>query len=200
MNLHWLRIKADTTRLSGAFSWPALIFGFLFRRSFRAIITLRLCNLIYQSPAPVRWMMPLAKLLHRLACQRAGMDLPWRTNIGAGLSIAHGWGLVVNEEVVIGMNVTLFHGVTLGRSDTIAIDGSRESRFPVIESDVWIGPHAIVVGSAVVGTGSRISGGAFVNREIPPRSIVMGNPATIVKTGCPTDVFNPANVDQPPAA
>jgi serine O-acetyltransferase len=122
------------------------------------------------------------------------MDLPWQTSIGGGLLIVHGWGLVVNKQAVIGKNVTLFHGVTIGRRDKIDTDGVRSTEFPIIEDNVWIGPHAIIVGGITIGNGSRIGGGAFVTKSVPPYSIVSGNPSKINKTGCTPDVLNPVTI------
>jgi serine O-acetyltransferase len=85
--------------------------------------------------------------------------------------------------------VTLFHGVTLGQRDSIARDGTRSIKYPLIEDDVWIGPHAIVVG-VTIGKGSRIAGGAYVFEDIPPYSVVLGNPGKVVKSGCVPDVNN----------
>lgn len=95
---------------------------------------------------------------------------------------------------MIGSNVTLFHGVTLGRRDRISQAGEREIQFPVLESEVWVGPHAIIVGGVTIGRGSRIGGGSFVTENIPPFSVVSGNPARIVKSNCTPDVINPAPV------
>jgi len=120
------------------------------------------------------------------------MDLSWRTEIGGGLALPHGWGLVVNAGAKIGNNVSLFHGVTLGRRDKISRDGERLTEYPVLEDEVWVGPHAIIVGGVTIGRGSRIAGGAFVTESIPPYSVVSGNPSVIVKSNCTPDVMNPA--------
>jgi serine O-acetyltransferase len=126
------------------------------------------------------------------------MDLPAKTKIGPGFCITHGWGSVVSGGAVLGSNVTLFHGATIGQGDKIAPDGSRQVGYPVIEDDVWIGPNATVVGRITVGTGSRIMPGAVVSFDVPPRSIVAGNPATVVKENCCIDVNN--RVQRPSAA
>lgn len=187
----WFSLKADTFRQYGYFSWSKLVKGFIGIRSFRPVVTMRLCQLA----AIHRWSWPLlllAKILHRWSCSAAGVDFSWKCNIGAGCAITHGWGLVVSQGAEIGRNVTLFHGVTLGRRDRISESGERVTGFPVIEDEVWIGPHAIVVGGIRVGRGSRIGGGAFVAEDVPPYSIVAGNPSQIVKTNCIPDVFNVA--------
>jgi serine O-acetyltransferase len=184
-------LKADTYREYGRFNWTLVIKGVLLRRSFRPIVTLRLAQKCRNGPPMVRaLMLPLARAFHRITCQWAGMDLPWETSIGPGLSLTHGWGLVVSPGAVVGRNVTLFHGVTLGRRDRIASDGVRTPGYPTIEDEVWIGPHAIIVGNVVIGRGSRIAGGACVFNTVPPYSIVVGNPAEIVKSNCNPDVPN----------
>jgi serine O-acetyltransferase len=188
-SLHALR--ADTHRQFGRYSAPLLLKGFLTRRNFRPIVTLRLCQAA-QNQGATRLLLPLLKIAHRLCTHLAAIDFSWQTKIGGGLAITHGWGLVISPGAIIGANVTLFHGVTLGRHDRIAASGERESGYPVIEDEVWIGPHTIIVGGITIGRGSRIGGGAFVNRDVPPYSVVSGNPGTIVRGNCTPDVPNPA--------
>jgi serine O-acetyltransferase len=185
-------LKADTHRQYGSFSWMNLLKGAFARRTFRLVVTMRLCQAASISRGPVRaFLLPL-KLLHRIATHSAAVDFPWQTRVGAGLAITHGWGLVVNPGATIGNNVTLFHGVTIGRRDRIAKDDTRITEYPVVEDEVWIGPHAIIVGGVTIGRGSRIGGGAFVTEDVPPYSVVAGNPSSIVKTNCVPDVMNPA--------
>lgn len=185
-------IRADTVRQLGRFSWPGLVKSFALRRCFRPVLTMRLCQAASRSGVPGRLVLPLLQVLHRLATHGAGMDLPWKTRVGAGFCITHGWAMVVSEGAALGANVTLFHGVTLGRRDRIGDDGARLTDYPVIGDEVWIGPHAIIVGGVTIGRGSRIAGGAFVTQDVAPFSIVGGNPAVLLKSGCAPDVMNPA--------
>lgn len=189
----WSSLKADTFRQYGEFTWEHVITGALTRRTFRAVVTMRLCQIAYSRGA-LRVSLPFFKVLHRLATHLAAIDLSWRTDVKPGLAITHGWGLVVSPGARIGKNVTLFHGVTLGRRDRIAQDGTRLTEYPVLEDEVWVGPHAIIVGGVTIGCGSRIAGGAFVIENVPPHSIVSGNPAVIVKSDCAPDVMYPAPV------
>ena len=183
-------LKADTFRIFGHFNWLLAFKGMILNQAFRVVGSVRLCQSAqHQSPVLRQLLLPPARILHRLACLLAGIELPWRTAIAPGLALTHGRGIVVNANARIGQNVTLFHGVTLGQRDFIARDGSRTTSYPVIEDDVWIGPHAIVVG-ATIGKGSRIAGGAYVFENIPPYCVVLGNPAKIVKTDCMPDVEN----------
>ncbi len=188
----WTALKADTYRQYGFFTFGYLLKGAIKSRTFRVVVTMRLCQGVAASHGLLRIALPIFHFLHRISTHRAAMDLPWRMEIGGGLSLAHGWGLVVNSGVKIGNNVTLFHGVTLGRSDKISREGARLSGYPVLEDEVFVGPHAIIVGGVTVGRGSRIAGGAFVTESIPPYSVVSGNPSAIVKSNCTPDVMNPA--------
>lgn len=183
-------LKADTCREFGRFSWGLLLKGMLLRPAFRVVVALRLCQAACRCPVPLRWLLLTpARVLHRLASQLAGIELPWRTVIAPGLALTHARGIVVNSGARIGSNVTLFHGVTLGQRDRIDAGGHRLTSYPVIEDDVWIGPHAIVVG-VTVGKGSRIAAGAYVFENIPPYCVVLGNPGKIVRTNCTPDVAN----------
>lgn len=188
----WKALKADTCRQYGKSSWTLIFKGAVTRRTFRVVVTMRLCQAVARSRGPARLTLPLFKMLHRITTQLAAVDFSWRTEVGAGFALTHGWGTVVSQGAKIGQNVTLFHGVTLGRRDRVAADGARLTEYPVIEDEVWIGPHAILVGGITIGRGSRIAGGAFLTDSVPAYSVVSGNPAKIVKSNCVPDVMNPA--------
>ncbi|MBI5750775.1 MAG: serine acetyltransferase [Hydrogenophilales bacterium] len=136
----------------------------------------------------------LFRISHAWAQSAGGMDFPRQCRVGIGLKITHGWGLVVSAGAQIGSNVTLFHGVTLGQKDRILANGERVSGYPVIGNNVWIGPHAIVVGGVTVGDGAIIAGGAVVTKDVPPSSVVVGNPMRIIKTNAAPDVMNPVQL------
>lgn len=197
-------LKADTVRQFGRFTWWLVAKGFLASPTYRVLVTFRCCQAAQQCHPALRWpALVFARLLHGVACQWAGIELPWRTEIAPGLALTHGRGIVINVGTRIGSNVTLFHGVTLGQRDHIDSEGRRFTTYPVIEDEVWIGPHAIVVGGVTIGRGSRIAGGAYVFRSIPPYSLVLGNPGEVVKTNCTPDVDNrwaPSQSDGDPAA
>lgn len=184
-------LRADTHRAFGRFSWWLVGKGFCSSPSYRVLVTLRCCKAAQKSPKAFRWAaLGFARILHGLATQWAGIELPWRTTVAPGLALTHGRGIVVNAGSRIGGNVTLFHGVTLGQRDHIDSEGRRLTTYPVIEDEVWIGPHAIVVGGVTIGRGSRIAGGAYVFTSVPPYSLVMGNPGKVVKSNCTPDVDN----------
>ncbi len=184
-------LKADTHRKFGQSAPRLTLKGALLDPAFRVVTCLRLCQAAQQLPSGWHWLavMP-ARLLYRVVSQLAGIEIPWRTEIAPGLALTHGRGIVVNAGARIGSNVTLFHGVTLGQRDHIDAHGRRHTLYPVIEDEVWIGPHAIIVGGVTVGKGSRIAGGAYVFEDVPPYCVVLGNPGQIVRRDCTPDVDN----------
>ncbi len=147
-------LKADTYRKSGQTDAQSTLKAALLDPAFRVLACLRLCQAAQQLPSSWRWLAVLpARLLYRVVSQLAGIEIPWRTDIAPGLALTHGRGIVVNAGARIGRNVTLFHGVTLGQRDHIDAQGRRHTLYPVIEDEVWIGPHAIIVGGVTVGKG-----------------------------------------------
>lgn len=103
-----------------------------------------------------------------------GIDIPDRTEVGFGIEIFHGQGIVVHQNVVIGRHVRLHQNTTIG----VARDGGA---VPVIEDHVKIGANAVVIGGIRVGERSVIAAGSVVIRDVPPGSLVAGNPAREVK-------------------
>jgi serine O-acetyltransferase len=182
-------IAADLYRATEKASLGAGLPAAVGKRTFRPVLTLRLCQWARTLPRPVQM---LARLLHRWTQAAAAMDLPHTLDAGPGLLIVHGWGLVVNWKARIGSNVTLFNGVVIGQKDTITLAG-RSTRYPVIGNDVWIGAHAIVIG-VTVGDGAIIGPGSVVTKDVPAGCVVVGNPATIMRRDALPDVPNRAAV------
>jgi serine O-acetyltransferase len=183
-------IRADAFRLSGKTSLGTILLLAASKRTFRPVLTLRLCQWT-ATRSRLLWL--AARLLHRWTQVMAGMDLPSTTRAGPGLLLVHGWGTVVNKECQIGSNVTIFNGVVLGRKDTITATG-RKIAYPIVENDVWIGAHAIILG-VKIGQGAIVGPGSIVTKDVPPRCVVVGNPAKILRRDAYPDVINPARID-----
>ena len=107
---------------------------------------------------------------------RTGIEIHPGATIGKGLFIDHGAGVVIGETTIIGDNVTLFQGVTLGGNGK-----EKGKRHPTIEDNVMISAGAKVLGSFTVGKNSKIGAGSVVLQEVPPYSTVVGVPGHVVK-------------------
>lgn len=186
-------LRADITRTGQEPSLRGGAVALWRSRPLRAIACLRANQALDEHPAAATVLKPLTRLALRRATHSAGIELSWQTTVGKGLTITHGYGTVINPATVIGNNVTIFQGVTLGQRDRIGRDGERtKTGAPVIEDEVWIGPNAVIVGPVRIGRGSRIAAGAFVTEDVPPHSLVGGNPAKILKGDVAPDVSHPA--------
>lgn len=121
---------------------------------------------------------PLLRVIYRLRFKQIriknGIEISYDSKIGKGLKLVHPYNITINSMAVIGDNVTLFKGVTIGQE----FRGSRAGT-PTIGNCVWIGPNATVVGKITIGNDVLIAPNAFVNCDIPDHSIVIGNPCII---------------------
>jgi serine O-acetyltransferase len=95
--------------------------------------------------------------------------------IGKRVFIDHGFGVVIGETSVIGDDVTIYQGVTLGGTGK-----EHGKRHPTIGNGVVIGAGAIILGNITIGNNARIGAGAVVTKPVPANSTVVGNPARIV--------------------
>ena len=112
--------------------------------------------------------------LRRLS-HKTGIQIPARTEIGEGFYIGHFGRVIISPEAVIGRNVNIATGVTVGRENR----GKREGA-PHIGDNVWIGTNAVIVGNVRIGSDVLIAPLSFVNFDVPDHSIVIGNPAKII--------------------
>jgi len=113
-----------------------------------------------------------------------GIEIHPGVVIGRRFFIDHGFGVVIGETTVIGDDVTLYQGVTLGGTSWNA-----GKRHPTLANDVVVGAGAKVLGPFTVGEGARIGSNAVVVKEVPPGCTAVGVPAKLVKCkdGTPED-------------
>ena len=118
----------------------------------------------------------LARWISQRSRHKTGIEIHPGATIGKGFFIDHGDGVVIGETTIIGDNVTLYQGVTLGGTGK-----DVGKRHPTIGDYVVIGAGAKVLGPFTVGSGSKIGASAVVLKEVPENCTVVGNPGRIVK-------------------
>ena len=118
----------------------------------------------------------LARWISQRAVRKTGIEIHPGATIGKGLFIDHGSGVIIGETAVVGDNVTLYQGVTLGGTGK-----ETGKRHPTIEDNVMISAGAKIIGSFTVGENSKIGAGSVVLKEVPPNSTVVGVPGHVVK-------------------
>ena len=102
------------------------------------------------------------------------IQIPINANIGKGFYIGHFGRVIINGDAKIGNNVNVGTGITIGYSARGKYKGT-----PTVGNNVWIGTNAVIVGNITIGDDVLIAPNTYVNRDIPPHSIVIGNPAII---------------------
>ena len=100
----------------------------------------------------------------------------FRSKIGKGLFIDHGSGVIIGETTIIGNNVTLYQGVTLGGTGK-----ETGKRHPTLKDNVMVSAGAKILGSFTIGENSKIGAGSVVLEEVPPNCTVVGVPGRVVK-------------------
>lgn len=117
-----------------------------------------------------------ARYISQRAARKTGIEIHPGAQIGKGFFIDHGTGVIIGETTVVGDNVTLYQGVTLGGTGK-----EKGKRHPTIGDNVMISAGAKVLGSFTVGENSIIGAGSVVINEVPPNCTVVGIPGRIVK-------------------
>lgn len=118
----------------------------------------------------------LARYVSQKSVRKTGIEIHPGAKIGKRFFIDHGSGVVIGETAIIGDDVTLYQGVTLGGTGK-----DVGQRHPRIGNNVLIGAGAKVLGPFKIGDNSNIAAGSVVLHEIPPNSTAVGSPARVVK-------------------
>lgn len=135
-----------------------------------AIATQRLANVLYQHNVPI-----IPRMWTERAHSRTGIDIHPGAKLGRSFFIDHGTGIVIGESTVIGNNVTLYQGVTLGALSPAKGQSLKSvKRHPTIEDNVIIyAGTTILGGETVIGKDSVIGGSVWLTESVPPDSLIM---------------------------
>ena len=139
--------------------------------SFKVMLHYRLAHKLYLKKHYF-----LARWISQRGVRKTGIEIHPGAQIGKGFFIDHGNGVIIGETTIIGDNVTLYQGVTLGGTGK-----EQGKRHPTIGNNVMISAGAKVLGSFTIGDNSKIGAGSVVLEEVPPNSTVVGVPGRVVK-------------------
>lgn len=135
----------------------------------------------------------LARMVSQVARFYTGVDIHPGAFLGRRLFIDHATGVVIGETAVVGNEVTIYQGVTLGGTGK-----GHGKRHPTICDRVFIGNNANVLGNITVGENSRVGAGSVVLSDVPPNSTVVGVPAHIVyRNGQRVLITDPHDIKDP---
>ena len=139
--------------------------------SFKVMLSYRRAHKQYEKGHYFR-----ARLISQRAARKTGIEIHPGAVIGKGFFIDHGSGVIIGETTVIGDNVTLYQGVTLGGTGK-----ETGKRHPTLCDNVMVSAGAKIIGSFTIGENSKIGAGSVVLKEVPPNCTVVGVPGRIVK-------------------
>ena len=137
----------------------------------QALLAHRMAAALYRAKLPV-----LARLIATVARAVTGIEIHPAAEIGPGLFIDHGMGVVIGETARLGEDVTIYQGVTLGGTGF-----ATGKRHPTVEAHVTIGSGAKLLGPIVVGHGAKIGANTVVIHDVPPNTTVVGIPGHPVR-------------------
>ena len=158
------RDPAAGDKLSAIFLYP----------SFQVMLAYRIANSLWKLRLKFA-----ARFIMQLARWFTGIEIHPGATIGCGFFVDHGSGVVIGETTVIGRNVTLYQGVTLG-GVLPAVDAEAQrsvKRHPTLEDDVIVGSGAQILGNVTVHAGARVGGNSVVTKDVPACATVVGVPA-----------------------
>lgn len=165
---------AATSRMEVVMAYPGLY----------ATTVHRLAHELYRLKVPI-----IPRIMSELAHSKTGIDIHPGATIGERFFIDHGTGVVIGETTVIGRNVKLYQGVTLGalsfdKDPTTGALVKGVKRHPNVEDDVVIYAGATILGgTTVIGAGSEIGGNVWIKESVPPHSRVYNKPpAPVIRT------------------
>ncbi len=134
-----------------------------------------------------------ARVLAQVVRSITGIEIHPAAQLGHRLFIDHGMGVVIGETAIVGDDVTLYQGVTLGGTGK-----ERGKRHPTLCDRVFVGNNANILGDITIGENSRVGAGSVVLQDVPPNSTVVGVPAHIIyREGKRVLITNPRDVKDP---
>ena len=139
--------------------------------SFKVMLSYRVAHKLYMKKHYF-----MARWVSQRAVRKTGIEIHPGATIGKGLFIDHGSGVIIGETAILGDNITLYQGVTLGGTGK-----EKGKRHPTLKDNVMVSAGAKVLGSFTIGENSKIGAGSVVLEEVPPNCTVVGVPGRIVR-------------------
>jgi len=152
---------AGVGRIEILLTWPGV----------QALLAHRIANNLFKAHVPL-----IPRVIATISRSITGIEIHPGADIGPGLFIDHGMGVVIGETAQLGANVTIYQGVTLGGTGF-----ATGKRHPTIEDNVTIGSGAKLLGPIIVGHGSKVGANTVVIHDVPANSTVVGIPGHPVR-------------------
>lgn len=160
-------LRAPVERDPAANGWLDVVLSY---PGFHAVTAHRFIHALWKCRIPV-----LPRFLSNVVHTCTGIDIHPGATLGRGFFIDHGTGVVIGGTAIVGDNVTIYQGVTLGGTSL-----QRKKRHPTVGNNVTVGSGAAVLGDITVGDGAKIGANSVVVKDVPPNATVVGIPGRVV--------------------
>lgn len=160
-------LRAPLERDPAARGWLDVVLSY---PGFHAVTAHRFIHPLYRAGIPI-----LPRYLSQVSRFLTGIEIHPGAQLGNGVFIDHGMGVVIGETAQVGDGCTIYQGVTLGGTSL-----SHGKRHPTLGKNVTVGVNAAILGAVTIGDNSKIGGGSVVVKDVPANSTVVGVPARIV--------------------
>ena len=160
-------LRAPVERDPAADGWLDVVLSY---PGFHAVTMHRLIHALWKRNVPL-----LPRLLSEIVHRMTGIDIHPGATIGPGFIIDHGTGVVIGGTAIVGRDVTIYQGVTLGGTSL-----QRKKRHPTLCDNVTVGSGAAVLGDITIGENVKIGANSVVVKDVPPNSTVVGIPGRVV--------------------
>jgi len=164
LNMYKLKVQADVSWL---FLLKHILYCLIYFPGFACVFMFRVNNFLYRKNIFGY------KLMGVLRHYIFSNDISFKINVGPGFRIVHVTDIVIGSNAIIGSNVTILNGVSIGSS------GSGDNKMPKIGSNVFIGTGSKLIGDIKIGDNSFIGALCFCNKSVPASSLAVGNPVII---------------------
>jgi len=170
------RIGADLYRYEGQISAKLLIGSLRNNPGFKYTLWMRTCSFFHHKRGvAAKAALFIARRFLKRYRYKFGIDIPYTTAIGSGLYIGHFGGIFINADAVIGNNVNISQGVTIGQSSR-----GKRAGCPTIGDNVYIGPGAKIIGAIRIGNNVAIGANCVVTKDVPDHAVVVGIPGEVI--------------------
>jgi len=160
-------LRAPVARDPAAEGWLDVLLSY---PGFHAITAHRAIHALWLRRVPL-----LPRLLSEIVHRVTGIDIHPGATIGPGFFIDHGTGVVIGGTAIVGADVTIYQGVTLGGTSL-----QRKKRHPTLCDNVVVGSGAAVLGDITIGENVKIGANSVVVKDVPANSTVVGIPGRVV--------------------
>ena len=160
-------LRAPVERDPAANGWLDVVLSY---PGFHAITVHRIVHALWKANVPI-----LPRFIAECAHRATGIDIHPGARIGRALFIDHGTGVVIGGTAIVGDDVTIYQGVTLGGTSL-----AKTKRHPTLGNNCTVGSGAAVLGDITLGDNVKVGANSVVVRDVPPNSTVVGIPGRVV--------------------